>query len=581
MFFDDPNKRAGRPLVIGHRGASGHATENTLEAFSLARDLGADGVELDVQLTSDGIPVVFHDFDLSRLLGVGGRLSAMPFGALKRLHLGNGETIPTLEEALDATRGLGVNIELKGEGWPAGRLERAVLGCVNGMEAADRVIVSSFNPLMLANTRAYAALRRWPVKTAFLFDPKSAHSWLRNASAGYVLRTCAINPCKDAVDAGSVARWHRDGFKVMVWTVNEASEMRSMIERGVDAIITDFRRIGRSRRIGQIMKLGNLEIPVPLFLAPMAGITDPPYRTICRESGMAVGWSEMVSSAGLSQGGRRTMAYIDMAMDTGPTVLQLFGAHPGRMRIAAGVCRNIPGVVALDINMGCPVKKVSRSGAGVSLMSHPDLAAELVAAVRHETDLPVTVKIRAGQSASSIVAPEFARMMEDAGADAISVHPRTAAQGYSGRADWPVIAKVKAAVKVPVIGNGDVRSVEDAERLISETGCDGVMIGRGALGNPWLFASVRRWMETGVREPMRPSIEELIATAMRHLRYMEAFCSTREKAIVLMRKHLVYYTRGIYGSVQLRPSLMAAKTGDEVMELLQKLKPITTGNQPL
>ena len=320
------------------------------------------------------------------------------------------------------------------------------------------------------------------------------------------------------------------------------------------------------------MKLGRLDIPVPLFLAPMAGVTDPPFRTICRELGMPVAWSEMVSAAGLFQGGKRTMAYIDMAMDPGPTVLQLFGANAERMKRAAGVCRNIPGVVAIDINMGCPVKKVSRSGAGVSLMSHPDLAAELVQSVKSVNDLPVTVKIRAGQSGSSIVAPEFARLMEDAGADAISVHPRTAAQGYSGRADWSVIARVKLAVKVPVIGNGDVRSAEDAERLMSETGCDGVMIGRGALGNPWLFASVRRWMETGVRDPMRPSTEELISTAMRHLGYMEAFCSTREKAIVLMRKHLVYYTRGLPGSVQLRPSLMAAKTGDEVMALLEKLK---------
>ena len=240
VFFDDLNIPARRPLVIAHRGASGYATENSLAAFTLARDMGADGVELDVQLSSDGVPVVFHDYDLSRLFNIRTKLSAMPLGELKRLRLGDDGTIPTLEEALDVTRGLGVNIELKGEGWPTGRLERTVLTCMKRMKTTERVIVSSFNPLMLANVRAYAALRGWQVKTAFLFDPRSRRRWLRNASAGYILRTDALNPCRDAVNAESVARWHRSGFGVMVWTVNEPDEMKTMLSHGVDAIITNF-----------------------------------------------------------------------------------------------------------------------------------------------------------------------------------------------------------------------------------------------------------------------------------------------------------------------------------------------------
>ena len=312
-------------------------------------------------------------------------------------------------------------------------------------------------------------------------------------------------------------------------------------------------------------------MPTPLFLAPMAGITDPPFRRICRDYGMPVAFSEMVSSAGLCQGGKRTLAYIDMNMDPGPTIIQIFGAIPERMALAAQIVEKVPGVIAIDINMGCPVKKVVKTGAGVGLMSNPELAAEIVSAVKSSVKIPVFAKFRSGPSAESITAAELAKRLEQAGVDAVSIHARTAAQGYSGNADWTVIAAVKRSVTIPVIGNGDIRSSADAERMLSETGCDGVMVGRGCVGNPWLFGEIKRFMETGKAEACRPSGGELVATALKHLDYMTRYKKKEILAVRAMRKHFIYYTKGVRGSVAFRPQLMKAETPVEVRALLEKI----------
>ncbi|MBI5525143.1 MAG: tRNA dihydrouridine synthase DusB [Deltaproteobacteria bacterium] len=322
-------------------------------------------------------------------------------------------------------------------------------------------------------------------------------------------------------------------------------------------------------RVG--MNVRDLEIPVPIFLAPMAGITDPPFRAICREHGAPVTCTEMVSAAGLCQHGRRTLAYLDMAMDPGPTIIQIFGKDAVQMAEAASICAGTRRFIAVDINMGCPVRKVVRNGAGAALLAKPDLAAEIVRSVKDAVALPVFVKIRSGITSSSIVAPGIAARLADSGADAITVHARTAAQGYSGTADWRVISAVKAAVKVPVIGNGDVRSASDARRMMDETGCDGIMVGRAAVGNPWLFGELRTWWDGKTVPAVSIPPADRLAIAMRHMDHMVAFKGSEEQAMKVMRKHFIYYTRGVPNSVSIRPAIVRATTRREIETLVNRL----------
>jgi tRNA-dihydrouridine synthase B len=287
----------------------------------------------------------------------------------------------------------------------------------------------------------------------------------------------------------------------------------------------------------------------PLVLAPMAGITDLPFRIICREMGAGIVYSEMVSAEALIRDQPRTMGMLATDPAERPVAFQIFGCRPASMAGAAKLLSS-RAIDIIDINMGCPVPKVLRSGAGSALLRDPGLAREIMQAVVAASARPVTVKIRLGWDAQSIIAADLARAAEAAGIAAVTVHARTKAMGFSGKADWNMIAAVKQAVGIPVIGNGDVRSGRDAKRMLDETGCDGVMIGRGIQGNPWIFREARTFIETGA-VPSPPSLEEREAVMLRHLRDVVAMLG-EDIGVREMRKHLCWYTKGLPGGGEFR-----------------------------
>ncbi|HAR46926.1 MAG TPA: tRNA dihydrouridine synthase DusB [Nitrospiraceae bacterium] len=287
----------------------------------------------------------------------------------------------------------------------------------------------------------------------------------------------------------------------------------------------------------------------PLVLAPMAGITDFPFRTICRELGAGLLFSEMISAEALIRNHSATQTMLRTGPAERPLVFQIFGGRPDSLAKAASMLSR-SGADFIDINMGCPVPKVLKSGAGSALLKDMSRAREIMSAVVEASDLPVTVKIRLGWDAQSIIAVELAQAAEQAGIAAVTVHARTRSQGFSGHADWDMIKVVKSSVGIPVIGNGDVRSAEDARRMRDETGCDGVMIGRACQGYPWIFREARQYLSTGTLLPP-PTPVERGALAIRHLRDMMdllgEFIGVRE-----MRKHLCWYTKGLHGGAEFR-----------------------------
>ena len=257
------------------------------------------------------------------------------------------------------------------------------------------------------------------------------------------------------------------------------------------------------------MRIGNIEITGRAALAPMAGVTDAAYRRLCAEFGAAYTVTEMVSAKAIPYSYEKTARLADTSGDRGPVFLQLFGSDPFDFGLAARKAAE-SGPAGIDINMGCPVPKVAGNGAGSALMKDPSKCAAIVAAVKRNTDLPVTVKIRAGWDKDHKNAVEVAKACEEAGAAAIAVHGRTKDQMYMGQADWDIIRQVKQAVQVPVIGNGDVRCVQDAVKMMADTGCDMVMIGRGALGNPWIFREINGYFSSGLRIMPPPTLAERI-----------------------------------------------------------------------
>lgn len=294
---------------------------------------------------------------------------------------------------------------------------------------------------------------------------------------------------------------------------------------------------------------GAVQIENPLVLAPMAGVCDMPYRLLCKEMGCALVYTEMISAMGLKYSDRNTLKILEIGDAEWPVAAQVFGSDPDVVAYAAGVMQE-RGAAIVDINMGCPVPKVVKGGEGCALMRRPDLAADIVRRVRQAVSIPVTVKIRKGWDDDRENALEVALACEEAGAAAIAVHGRTREQGYSGQADWGSIARVAAAVKVPVIGNGDVVKPSDALRLLEHTGCSGVMIGRGAMGNPWIFSRSLAFMTTG-EVPPEPSPAERLRVALRHLDMAVEF-KGEKVASREMRKHLAWYIRGLRGSSRMR-----------------------------
>lgn len=313
------------------------------------------------------------------------------------------------------------------------------------------------------------------------------------------------------------------------------------------------------------MKIGSVELENPYILAPMAGVTDLPFRLLCKEQGAGLLCMEMISAKALQYKNKNTKALLSIDEREYPVSLQLFGSDPEIISRMAHEIEELPFQI-LDINMGCPVPKVVRNGEGSALMKDPRLVYEIVSQTVKAIEKPVTVKIRKGFDDEHVNAVEIAKVIEEAGASAIAVHARTREQYYSGHADWDIIRQVKEAVSIPVIGNGDVTNPKSAEKMRKETGCDAVMIGRGAQGNPWIFSELLEYDKTGVMPP-RPGAEEIRDTMLRHARmqieYKGEFLGIRE-----MRKHVAWYTKGLKGAAKLRDEINRVESYAELEELL-------------
>ena len=310
-----------------------------------------------------------------------------------------------------------------------------------------------------------------------------------------------------------------------------------------------------------------VELENPYILAPMAGVTDLPFRLLCKEQGAGLLCMEMVSAKAIQYNNKNTKALLEIHPEELPVSLQLFGSDPDVISEIAKRIEELPFSI-LDINMGCPVPKIVKNGEGSALMKNPKLVYEIVRKTARAIQKPVTVKIRKGFDDTCINAVEIAKIIEDAGGKAVAVHGRTREQYYSGKADWDIIRQVKEAVSIPVIGNGDVVSGESAIAIQKETGCDGVMIGRGAQGNPWIFSELLEYERTG-KMPLRPSVEAIKKMMIRHaqlqMQYKGEYLGIRE-----MRKHVSWYTSGLPNSAKLRDEINRVESYEELEQLLEE-----------
>ena len=317
------------------------------------------------------------------------------------------------------------------------------------------------------------------------------------------------------------------------------------------------------------MQIGSIKLVNPVILAPMAGVTDLPFRLLAKEMECGLVYSEMVSDKGLLYKNCHTLDMLQIDERERPVAMQIFGSEPSSMAKAAQFVEQA-GTDIIDINMGCPTPKIIKNGSGSALMCQPDLAYRIMVSVVEAVKVPVTVKIRKGWSNASINAVEMAKLAEKAGIAAIAVHGRTREQFYSGEADWDIIRQVKESVGIPVIGNGDIRTPYDAEKMLSETGCDGLMIGRGAQGNPWIFRQISQYLASGkILRP--PTVEERLAVMLRHLdmliEYKGEYLGIRE-----MRRHGAWYTKGLHHSSELRLKFNQAVTKADFISVLDEFK---------
>ncbi|MBE5947121.1 MAG: tRNA dihydrouridine synthase DusB [Lachnospiraceae bacterium] len=305
-----------------------------------------------------------------------------------------------------------------------------------------------------------------------------------------------------------------------------------------------------------------------IILAPMAGICDLPFRLLCKEQGCDILYTEMISAKGMYYNNKNTGPLIMTDKREEPIGVQIFGSEPELMAEQAKKLED-KGFAFIDVNMGCPVPKIVNNGDGSALMKNPKLIGEIVEALVKACKLPITIKIRSGFTADTINAPEIAKIAEAAGVSAIAVHGRTREQYYHGQADWSVIKAVKDTVSVPIIGNGDICSGADVIRMKEETGCDSVMIGRAAKGNPWIFSEIKHYLATGKQLP-RPSVEEIRDTMLRHTRLMIEYKGDYT-GIHEMRKHVAWYTQGLKDSAKLRAAINQVETYEEMEELVSQV----------